>query len=78
MQVSLSTNDRLTIGLVEIDVLQVWQGRVKLGINDPNASPVYREVILSVGSDDDDDDDQEPLFEPFEFEMFNPLAIQVG
>ena len=78
MQFSLCVNDRLTIGLVEIDVLHVWQDRVKLGINDPSASPVYREVILSVDSDDNDDDDQDTTFESYEFEKFDPLAIQVG
>jgi sRNA-binding carbon storage regulator CsrA len=78
MQFSLSINDRLTIGSVQIDVLQVWHDRVKLGINDPSASPVYREEILSVRSDNDDDDEPEVMFESYEFEETNPLAIQVG
>lgn len=78
MQFSLCVNDRLTIGSVEIDVLHVWQDRVKLGISDPSSSPVYREVILSVDSEDNDDDDQSTTFDSYEFEKFNPLAIQVG
>ena len=46
MQCLLSVDECVTIGSVQINVLEVWHDSVKLGINDPNASPRYREEVV--------------------------------
>lgn len=80
MQCFLRKNECLTIGSVMISVLDVFEDSIKLGINDPDASPVYREevVYISVKNDDsDEDDDIDSMFEPFDSEVFTPFAIHV-
>ena len=77
MQCMLSLNDCLTVGSIQINVLEVGCDWVSLGITDPNASPVYRVEILTVCSEDDDTDGTEAVFEPLEFEQSTPFAISV-
>lgn len=69
-------NQSLTVGSVQIDVLEVRSDSVRLGINDPGATPNYREEILYLGSDDDEDD-AEPAFDSFEFEAAGAFAMPV-
>jgi len=78
MQYSLSQYDCLTVGVVQINVLEVRHDSVRLGINDPKASPAYREEILYIRSENDESDDgdeADTMFAPFEIEEFNPFAI---
>lgn len=80
MQCLLSVNDCLTVGSIQINVLEVRHDCVKLGISDPNASPAYREEVLYSRSEDDetdDGDDTEAVYKPFEVEVFSPFAIPV-
>ncbi len=80
MQCLLSLNDCLTVGSIQINVLEVGRDSVKLGINDPNASPSYRVEILYLHSENDDTDDgdeADAVFEPFGIESLSPFAIQV-
>ena len=78
MQCLLSVDDCVTVGSVQINVLEVWHDSVKLGIDDPSASPRYREEILYIRSendDTDDDDNFDSAYESFEVEQFSPFAI---
>ena len=71
-------NEGLTIGSVQINVLEVRQNSVLLGIHDPKASPAYREEVLYIQSDDDDQEnaeDAESAFEPLQFQTINSFAI---
>ena len=69
-------NEGLVVGSIQIDVLEVRAGSVKLGINDPNASPSYREEVLYVRSDDDDDDNEtDAVYEPYQFKSVTPFAV---
>ena len=69
-------NECLTVGSVQINVLEVRHDSVKLGILDPNASPSYREEILYSRADDGDDD-AESIFEPIDFHGADPIAMRV-
>ena len=78
MQYSLSINDCLSIGSVQINVLEVWHDRVRLGINDPDASPTYREEVLYTRSgdhDNDDDGDADFMYDEFNAEDLSPFAV---
>lgn len=77
MQYSLSINDSLQVGSVQINVLEVWHDSVKLAINDPGAFPSYREVILHVNSDDDGAEDEFSTFESSEIEVCSEFALPV-
>ena len=68
-------NEGLTVGSVQINVLEVRHDSVKLGIHDPHATPCYREEVLYMHSDDDDDKETDAAFEPFQFEDVSPFAI---
>jgi sRNA-binding carbon storage regulator CsrA len=68
-------NEGLTIGSVQINVLEVRHDSVLLGIHDPSASPTYREEVLYIQSYDDDQEDAESAFEPLEFQTINSFAI---
>ena len=71
-------NEGLTIGSVQINVLEVRHTSVLLGIYDPKASPAYREEILYIRSEDDDQEDAEnaeSAFEPLQFQSINSFAI---
>ena len=72
----LAENEGLTVGSVQINVLEVRHDSVKLGIHDPHSSPSYREEVLYIHSDDEGDD-AEVAFEPVPFEEFSPFAIPV-
>ena len=67
-------NEGLVVGSIQIDVLEVRAGSVKLGINDPNASPSYREEVLYVRSDDDDNE-TDAVYEPYQFKSVTPFAV---
>ena len=54
MQLMLNINECITIGSIQIKVLEVRHDSVKLGIVNPDASPTYSEEILYLPSDDDD------------------------
>ena len=56
MQCVLSINETLTVGSIQINVIEVRHDSVRLGIDDPDASPSYREETLYLQSDDDDTD----------------------
>ena len=79
MQYSLGINDCLSIGSVQINVLEVWHDRVRLGINDPDASPAYREEVLYTHSDDDDNDDGDAdhAYDEFGVQDFSPFAVHL-
>lgn len=77
MQCFLSENDCLTIGEVQIDVLEICHDSVKLGITDPSASPSYREEILYVRDEDGEANDYDILREPAAVETRRPFAISV-
>jgi sRNA-binding carbon storage regulator CsrA len=66
-------NEGLTIGSIQIDVLEVRHGSVILGINDPNASPNYRVEVLYIQSDDDAD----ATFEPYQVHEVSSFALPV-
>ena len=68
-------NEGLTIGSVQINVLEVRHDSVLLGIHDPCASPTYREEVLYIQSDDDGHEDAESAFEPLHFQSINSFAI---
>ncbi|MEI8018021.1 MAG: carbon storage regulator [Schlesneria sp.] len=71
-------DEGLTIGSVQINVLEVRHDSVLLGIHDPSASPAYREEVLYIQSDDDNQDyaeDAESAFEPLQFQSINSFAI---
>ena len=70
-------NEGLTVGSVQINVLEVRHDSVKLGIHDPHATPSYREEVLYIHSDDDDEEDADLAFEPLQFEEVGPFAIPV-
>ena len=76
-------NEGLTVGSVQINVLEVRHDSVRLGIHDPRANPSYREEVLYIQSDDDQDEDdheeeqQDLAFEPFQFEEVSFLALPV-
>ena len=65
-------NEGLTVGSVQINVLEVRCDSVKLGINDPLASPTYREEVLYIHSDDGDAD---KAFEPLEIKEVSAFAL---
>ena len=65
-------NEGLTVGSVQINVLEVRHESVTLGIHDPHSSPSYREEVLYIHSDDEDAD---LAFEPLHFEEVSPFAI---
>ena len=67
-------NQGLTVGSVQIVVLEVSSDWVRLGINDPNALPNYREEILHLRSEDDD---TEQVYAPFQFEETSAFASPV-
>ena len=67
-------NEGLTVGSVQINVLEVRHDSVLLGIHDPDSSPSYREEVLYIQSDEDDAD---LAFEPLQFEEISPFAIPV-
>ena len=75
MQCFLHVNECMTIGSVQINVLEVWHDSVKLGITNPNSTPSYTEEILYIRSDDDHGDDLEPAFEPIQKEELRPIAF---
>jgi sRNA-binding carbon storage regulator CsrA len=78
MRCFLRENECLTVGSVQINVLEVRHDSVKLGIHDPHSCPDYREEVLYIRSDDEDtDDDSEFAFEPLQFEDASPFAIPV-
>ncbi len=71
-------NEGLTIGSVQINVLEVRHNSVLLGIHDPKATPTYREEVLYIRSEDDDQEyaeDAESAFEPLQFQSINSFAI---
>ena len=74
-----SENQGLTVGTVQINVLEVRSDSVKLGIHDHNASPKYREEILylSSGDDDDDEDEANSDFESLQFLDASAFALPV-
>jgi sRNA-binding carbon storage regulator CsrA len=45
-----AANEGLTVGSVQIEILEVRCDSVKLGINDPHALPQYREEVLFLDS----------------------------
>ena len=65
-------NEGLTVGSVQIKVLEVRHDSIKLSINDPHATPSYREEVLYIHSDDESAD---VSFEPLQFEEASPFAI---
>ena len=76
MQCMLSLNDCLTVGSIQINVLEVWHDSVRLGINDPDACPSYREEILYLPSDEDNDDSGlDMVFEPIEIQKTGRYAV---
>lgn len=80
MQCFLRKNECLTIGSVVINVLDVMDDCVKLGITDPDATPAYREEWLYVYSDQDDVDEGDQVnavFEPYPSEISSPFAFHV-
>jgi carbon storage regulator CsrA len=80
MQCMLKINDCLTVGSIQINVIEVRHDSVKLGIEDPSASPTYREEILYIRSENDEADDGDNVdfeFEPFQIEEFSPYAIPI-
>lgn len=56
MQCVLSINETVTVGSIQINVIEVRHDSVRLGIEDPNATPSYREETLYLQSDDEDVD----------------------
>lgn len=80
MQCFLRKNECLSVGSVQISVLDVFDDSVVLGINDPDATPSYREEVLYIRSENDDTDEGDEVdsaFEPFQSETFSPFAISV-
>jgi carbon storage regulator CsrA len=78
MQFDLCIDDCLVLGSAQVTVLEVTHDSVKLGINDPKASPTYREEILFIRSENDDRDDgndADAVFEPLEIHEGSPFAI---
>ena len=65
-------NEGLTVGSVQINVLEVRHDSVKLGIHDPHSSPSYREEVLYIQSDDEESDQ---AFEPLQFQEVRSFAI---
>lgn len=74
MQLMLSLNECVTVGSVQIKVLEVRHDSVKLGIINPDASPTYSEEILYLPSDDDDGECVSS-FEPGESQQFTRFAF---
>ena len=70
-------NEGLTVGSVQVNVLEVLHDSVKLGIHDPDSTPSYREEVLYIHSDDDDDRKADAAFEPIQFEDVSPFAIPI-
>lgn len=56
MQCVLSINETVTVGSIQINVIEVRHDSVRLGIEDPNATPSYREETLYLQSDNEDTD----------------------
>ena len=78
MHYSLSLDECLLVGSVQISVLEVMHDSVRLGINDPKACPPYREEILFMHSEDDGSDDGEEAhatFDSLEIRDYSPFAI---
>lgn len=75
MQCLLNVDECVTVGRIQISVIEVWNDSVKLGIHDPNANPRYREEILYLRSEDDDDGDVGLAFDSYEVESSSPFAV---
>lgn len=77
MQCLLNVDECLTVGRIQISVIEVGSDSVKLGIHDPNACPRYREETLYLRSEDDDGGDVGLAYDSYELESTSPYAVQV-